>query len=136
MHKTFGMYHFLHYFFLLFHLLLILFNLTGWIWKRTRRAHLFVICLTLASWTVLGFFYGFGYCPLTDWHWDVLEKMGKTNLPNSYLKYLLDLLTGLYWNAKLVDGMAVAGLAFALIASLWVNFGRKAKIFHRNSNDV
>jgi Protein of Unknown function (DUF2784) len=119
------MYHFLHYFFLLFHLILLLFNLTGWISKRTRRAHLLIICLTLASWTVLGFFYGFGYCPLTDWHWAVLEKMGKTDLPNSYLKYLLDLLTGMDWNAKLVDGMAVAGLAFALIASLWVNISSK-----------
>jgi Protein of Unknown function (DUF2784) len=122
------MYQFLHYFFLLFHLLLIVFNLTGWIWKRTRRAHLFVISLTLASWVVLGFFYGFGYCPLTDWHWDVLAKLGKTDLPNSYLKYLLDLLTGMDWNAKLVDGMAVAGLAFALVASLWVNFGKKKRL--------
>jgi hypothetical protein len=130
------MYHFLHYFFLLFHLALILFNLTGWVWQRTRRAHLFVICITLASWTVLGFFYGFGYCPLTDWHWDVLEKMGRTDLPNSYLKYLLDLLTGVDWNADLVDGMAVAGLAFALTASLWVNFGRKEKKFHRYPNDA
>lgn len=121
------MLHFLHLFFLLFHLLLVLFNLTGWIWKRTRRAHLFVIGLTLASWTVLGFFYGFGYCPITDWHWQVLEKMGKANLPNSYLKYLLDLLTGLDWNAQLVDGLAVGGLAFALVASLWVNFGRVLK---------
>ncbi|MBK8563290.1 MAG: DUF2784 domain-containing protein [Saprospiraceae bacterium] len=119
------MYHFLHYFFLLFHLLLILFNLTGWIWKRTRRAHLLVICLTLASWTLLGFFYGVGYCPLTDWHWAVLEKIGKTDLPNSYLKYLLDLVTGMDWNAKLVDGMAVAGLAIALIGSLWANFGKR-----------
>ncbi len=121
------MYQFLHYFFLLFHLALIIFNLTGWIWKRTRRAHMFVICLTLASWTVLGFFYGFGYCPLTDWHWAVLEKLGKADLPNSYLKYLLDLLTGLDWNAQLVDGLAVGGLTFALIASIWVNFIKKEK---------
>jgi hypothetical protein len=117
---------FLNVFFLVFHLALILFNLTGWMWKRTRRAHLVVIGLTLASWTVLGIFYGFGYCPLTDWHWSVLEKMGKTDLPNSYLKYLLDLLTGLDWNARLVDGMAVGGLALALMASVWVNFfGKK-----------
>ena len=119
------MYQFLNIFFLIFHLLLIVFNLTGWIWKRTRRFHLFVICLTLASWTALGIFYGFGYCPLTDWHWQVLEKLGKTNLPNSYLKYLLDLITGMDWNAQLVDSLAVAGLVLALLASLWVNFRKR-----------
>ncbi|MBI5915675.1 MAG: DUF2784 domain-containing protein [Bacteroidetes bacterium] len=120
------MYQFLHVFFFVFHLLLVLFNLTGWIWKRTRRAHLITICLTLASWTLLGLRYGFGYCPLTDWHWQVLKKLGKTGLPNSYLKYLLDTLTGLDWNANFVDTTAVVGLVFALAASLWVNF-RKTK---------
>jgi len=48
-------------FFLVFHTLLILFILSGWIWKRTRKANLVVILLTAASWGILGIFYGFGY---------------------------------------------------------------------------
>ena len=54
-----------------FHLTLTLFNLTGWILKKTRKLHLVVLMVTAASWFVLGIWYGWGYCPLTDWHWQV-----------------------------------------------------------------
>ena len=118
---------FWHFFFFTFHLLVIFFNLAGWIWKPLRRVHLAVVFLTLGSWTILGFWYGFGYCPLTDLHWDVLHKMGKTDLPNSYLKYLFDTLTGMDWNAKLVDALAVGGIVFGLVMSVWLNFFKKSK---------
>ncbi|MDH3880669.1 MAG: DUF2784 domain-containing protein, partial [Desulfobacteraceae bacterium] len=59
------MYTFLDYFFIVFHGSLILFILTGWAWKRTRRIHLITISLTILSWFGLGIFYGWGYCPCT-----------------------------------------------------------------------
>ncbi len=106
------MYLFLDIFFLLFHSLLIVFLLAGWALKRTRKAHRLLILLTVFSWLGLGMWYGFGYCPLTDWHWQVKRKLGETELPISYVKYYLDSATGLDWDAFLVDAsVAALGLA-------------------------
>ena len=116
------MYAFLDIFFLIFHTALIGFNITGWIWKKTRRAHLVVIAAMIFSWIGLGFFYGFGYCPCTDWHWQVKRALGETGLPASYVKYYLDKLTGLDWDPALVDpAVGVIGLA-ALGLSIWLNW--------------
>ncbi len=107
--------------FFLFHSLLVAFNLTGWIWHKTRRLHLVTISFTCLSWIGLGAFYGFGYCPSTDWHWEVKARLGETNLPASYVKYYLDAATGLDWSAGLVDAI-VAVLGFgALVVSIVVN---------------
>ncbi len=67
---------FLDIFFTVFHSLLVLFILFGWIWKKTRRLNLICILLTGASWLFLGIFYGLGYCPLTDWHFNILRRLG------------------------------------------------------------
>ena len=48
------LYHFLDKFFFVFHSSIILFNLFGWIWRKTRRWNLLLILLTAASWTFLG----------------------------------------------------------------------------------
>jgi len=116
------MYTFLDYFFIVFHGSLILFILTGWAWKRTRRIHLITTGLTILSWFGLGIFYGWGYCPCTDWHWEVKRKLGETNLPSSYVKYYADKLTGLTWDPLLVDAavLILGLLAFAL--SCWFNW--------------
>jgi hypothetical protein len=114
------MYVFLDIFFFVFHASLILFILSGWVWPRTRPFHLFVITLTLLSWFGLGWFYGFGYCPSTDWHWRVKETLGETDLPDTYVKYYLDRLTGLDWDPNLVGwsvllvGLAALGVSVAL----------------------
>jgi len=109
-------------FFTITHLSLVLFNLTGWIWKKTRKAHLFVLLLTTASWFLLGIWYGWGYCPLTDWHWDVKEKLGARNLPNSFIKYAADGISGKDIPASLVDNVVLFSLLAVLLASLYVNF--------------
>lgn len=120
-------YHCLDYFFLIFHSILTLFNLLGWIWKKTRLANFITLMLTGFAWFGLGLFYGIGYCPLTDWHWTVLEKLGNHDLPYSYLKYLIDRLTGLDVNAQLVEVSTVVGFFIALIMSVYLNFFRKKK---------
>ena len=112
--------------FVVFHSGLIAFNLLGWIWKRTRRLHLVVLGLTYVSWYGFGFFYGFGYCPCTDWHWDVKRALGEQDLPASYVKYYADALTGMDWDAWLVDRI-VMGCGFAaLVISLYLNLWRRA----------
>jgi hypothetical protein len=115
------MYVFLDKFFFVFHSFLIVFNLFGWIWKKTRKANLAVLFLTTFSWFGLGLFYGFGYCPCTDWHWQVRMELGHYDMPPSYLTFLIKSLTGFEANKTLVDIFAVIFLFLAFFASLYIN---------------
>lgn len=115
------MYHLLDIFFVVFHGSLVLFNLAGWAWRITRRLHLVTISATLLSWTLLGLFHGLGYCPCTDWHWDVKRALGERDLPASYVKYYVDRLTGRDWDPAMVDGVVVAVTLVAFVISLWLN---------------
>jgi len=110
--------HFLDIVFVIFHTSLIFFNLFGWIWRRTRRFNLITLSLTGASWLFLGLIAGtLGYCPLTDWHFSVLESLGRSGLPDSYVKYLADRITGLDLSASLVDNITL----FAFLGSLTIS---------------
>jgi len=80
--------------FFVFHSALILFIVFGWIWRRTRRVNLIVNLFTAFSWIVLGYRYGIGYCPCTEWHWQVRRQLGYIDLPRSYIKFLLQKVTG------------------------------------------
>ena len=116
------MYVLLDLWFIIFHSVLILFNLFGWIWKTTRRWNLATLLLTAFSWFGLGIWYGFGYCPCTDWHWMVRRKLGYTDMPNSYIKFLIHQLTGLNIDAAVVDMGTAIFFFLALIISFYVNF--------------
>ena len=109
---------FLDIFFTIFHTTLVLFILSGWIWRRTRKVHLVIVLLTAGSWTILGFFYGFGYCPFTDWHFRVLEKLGTTDLPTSYISFLVTRITGLKPDQALVDAFTTGGLILGLAGNI------------------
>lgn len=109
-------------FFVVFHTILILLNLFGWIWVKTRKINLITLILTGSSWFILGLIVGtLGYCPLTDWHFNILAKLGETNLPNSYVKYLADRLTGLNIKAALIDSVTLYSFIAALIISVTLN---------------
>lgn len=110
------------------------FNLLGWAWRRTRRLHLVTITATLLSWFGLGIFYGWGYCPLTDWHWDVKRRLGETGLPGSWIKYHLDLLTGLDWSTGVVDTAVVCSAFGALAASLILNWKDRRRRITRDAS--
>ncbi len=115
-------YRILDIFFVVFHTSLIFFNLLGWIWKKTRVLNMVTLVLTGSSWLFLGLITGtMGYCPLTDWHFAVLGKLGKTGLPSSYIKYLTDRLTGLDVNATLVDNLTLYAFLAVLLISLIIN---------------
>jgi len=112
---------YLDYFFTGFHTALIIFNLFGWIYPKTRKLNLITLLLTGVSWFILGIFYGIGYCPLTDWHFKILEKLGETNLPNSYITYLVARLTGYNFKEALIDRITLAGFLVALVISVFLN---------------
>ena len=115
------MYSFLNIFFFVFHTCIVLFIVVGWIWKKTRLANLILIVMTAFSWFFLGIWYGFGYCPCTDWHWQVRMKLGLYDTSTSYLEFLVEKLTGLDVSRELVDIFAVAFLVAAFCLSLVLN---------------
>lgn len=77
------------------HIFLVLFILFGWLFPRFREVHLVVILLTGFSWLIFSEGNTFGHCILTDWHWEVLRKLGETNLPETYTQYLFERVTGM-----------------------------------------
>jgi len=80
------------------------------------------LLLTGASWSLLGLITGTpGYCPLTDLHFNIVTKLGESNLPASYIKYLADRLTGLDISSKLVDTVTLWAFISALTISLFIN---------------
>jgi hypothetical protein len=117
-------------FFSILHIVIIGFNLLGWIWPRTRKAHLITIAATGASWFLLGIWFGIGYCPITDWQWDVKEKLGERNLPNSFVKYMGDKITGRDLDASLIDALTLSCFIAAIILSVYFNFFRRKRSLH------
>ena len=109
-------------FFNIFHILLIFFNLFGWIYKPFRKLNFITVSLTIFSWFILGIFFGIGYCPLTDWHYQIKAALGETNLPPLYIKYLLDSFTPFDFKEKTVEVLTFIGLLFSAVGSLISNF--------------
>lgn len=114
-------------FFFVFHIVLIIFNLFGWIPKKLRKWNLVTLSLTAFSWFILGIFYGFGYCFLTEWHWRIREALGYTNERNSYIHFLLIELFDISIPEKVVDIFTVIFFFAALLASVYVNFKKKKR---------
>ena len=101
---------------------MVLFVLTGWIFKSVRKGHLILIGLILISWLGIGWYKGvIGYCPLTDWHWDIKRELGERNIPSSFIEYMLEKITGLDLNRKLVDMGTAVGLILSVLAAGYVN---------------
>lgn len=107
------------------HVALIGFNLFAWIWPRLRRAHLVTVAATAGSWFLLGIWFGTGYCPITDWQWQVKEKLGERNLPDSFVKYIADKFTGQDFDPSIIDAITVSAFAIAVLLAIYFNFFRK-----------
>lgn len=118
---VYNMDQFLDKFFIIFHSVVIIFNLFGWIWKKTRKLNLISLSATAFSWFFLGIWYGFGFCFCTQWHWQVRMRLGMTDMPNSYVKFLFDEITGLDVHAGFVDTMTLVFFLLALAVSIIVN---------------
>lgn len=48
-------------------------------------------------------------------------KLGETDLPNSYIKHLIDTITGWDVNAQMVDVVAMVFFVLAVICSVCIN---------------
>jgi hypothetical protein len=107
----------LDYAFFVFHTLWILFNMFGWMWRKTRRAHLIVLSLTLFAWFGLGIWYGWGYCPCTDWHFQVRRQLGYPVTETSYIQLLFRQGCGLTLGRSVADTLALGVLILIVIAT-------------------
>ena len=102
-------------------------NLFGWIWPATRKAHLVVVAATAFSWFILGIWFGWGYCPITHWQWNVKQKLGETNLPNSFVKYYADKISGRDIDPALVDNVTLVTFLVVIILTVYLNFFKQRK---------
>jgi hypothetical protein len=108
-----GLFHF-------FHIVIIIFLMTGWIFPQLRLAHLALILLTLGSWFILGRWLGKGYCPVSDWHWKIKGALGGGRPNGTYIHLLLQNITGRELESSSVDRAVVnwtlmlAGISIAV----------------------
>ena len=123
---------FLDGFLFTFHTALVLFNVFGWIPKRTRRANLVCLTLTFVSWFVMGIWHGIGYCVVTDWHWQVRRALGFHDPEGSYIELLIRVLTGWHVAPDLVQNISGAVFILSVIASLIVNVRAYCQVRVRN----
>lgn len=111
----------LDWFFIAFHTLFTLFNMGGWMFRKTRKAHLVTTGLTALSWFVLGIWYGWGYCVCTDWHWQVRAALGRPIRFSSYISFLINELTGIIPDTVMVDRVVMAVFLFCTIMTVALN---------------
>ncbi len=113
---------FMDYMLHMFHLSIIFICIVGWMFEPTHTLHLLVIVLVAISWFGLGKFFGYGYCILTDAQWRVKRKIGQGLYTESYVKYILDKVTGLNIDRKITDSLTLYIYVGAMVLSLTVNF--------------
>jgi len=102
------------------HVLLVVFNMVGWIWKRTRKLHLITIGLTAFSWIVLGAVYGWGYCFFTDYHAEVLEQLGHPDAHKTFIQLMFKRLLGLSLGLSTANMLAVIVFIMIILATAFV----------------
>ena len=106
----------------IFHLVIVLFLAFGWIFVKTRPLHCWAVGITAFLWIVVGAFVGkLGYCPVTDWHWQVKKLRGEENLPVSYIDYHLQKI-GIHLPPDRADQIVMAVFAAIVVITifLWV----------------
>jgi hypothetical protein len=106
----------------------------GWIIPRWRLANLITLSLTAFSWFILGIWYGFGYCPFTDWHWKVRQLLGYTDDSNSYIHFLILKITGINFSERFVD--AATAIIFFTAYSISIYYAIRKKIFNQKLKKI
>ena len=113
--------------FYVIHLALIISCLGGWAVPRVRTAHRYLMATILSSWFLLGLKFGIGYCVLTDWHWQIKDKLGQSDLPNSFIKHILDQVLPFGISNRAVDILTLVAFYGALLATIVVWWGDRRR---------
>lgn len=104
----------------LFHMGIILFVISAWIFPSLRLYHLLFILLMLSSWFVLGQWFGIGYCPITDWHWRIKQRFNRECPQGGYINELLKIISP-QLSPALVDRGVMMTAGALLLISITVN---------------
>lgn len=119
---------FLNIAFIVIHIALIVFNSVGWMFPALRKWHLVTLALTAFSWFGLGYWYGWGYCIITDWHWQIRQQLGLETDSNSFIHFLIKGITGLDLGKTLVDALTLSVFTISAIISIRLNVLTPKKI--------
>jgi hypothetical protein len=111
----------LNIFFFIFQTVLVLFNILGWMWRRTRRWNLITLGAIAFSWFVMGFWRGIGYCLCTDWHMQVRRQLGYHDTAQTYIQLMSQTLTGLTPPTQLTETVTAIVFAISVVASVGFN---------------
>jgi hypothetical protein len=103
-----------------FHTAWLVFTCIGWAWRRTRRWQLATVTLTALSWFGLGYWYGWGYCPATDWHWQIRARLGYDD-PPTYVQLLIREMTGIHLDTWTSNALSLTVLLTAAILTIVLN---------------
>lgn len=112
--------------FFILHTAWIVFNCLGWMWRPTRPWQLLTVSLTALSWFGLGVWFGWGYCPCTDWHFRVRSRLGFVD-PPSYVQLLIRELTGVDLETTVANALAVATLVAAAAAGVVLSLRKRRR---------
>lgn len=124
--------HVLNVAFFVFHTTWIAFNCLGWMSKRTRPWQLVTVSLTALSWVGLGALYGWGYCPCTDWHWQVRVRLGFDD-PPSYVQLLIREATGVDIGTEPADALAIVTLAVSAVLGVGLTIRDRQRLIRQGS---
>lgn len=119
--------YFLDYFLIVFHTILTLFNMFGWIIPQWRFTNLITLSLTSFSWFIIGIWFGFGYCPFTDGHWGVRQLLGYDDDSNSYIYFLILKITGINFSESFVD--VLTAILFCVSYFISIYFALRKRMF-------
>ena len=114
-------YHLINSLFHSVHLLVILFVATGWMVSALLPFHLALTGLTLMCWFILGLWFGFGYCPISDWHWKFKGALGDGQPQGSYIHFVLQHMRKNKISAAVVDKVVLVGTVVIMGISLFLN---------------
>ena len=78
------------------------------------------------------FWFGWGYCLCTDWHWDIREKLGYTDESGSYIHFLILKLTGVNMNPQLVNNVTLIVFVASAALSIWINIRDRSRLKHKS----
>lgn len=112
-----------NYAFFWVHTALIVFNLTGWAFDKTRPWQAATMLGVTISWFVPAALWGYplGYCICTDWHWQIREALGLPMTTHSYLVLLFESITGVRVDGLVMDVLTAAGFVSAFVLSVTLN---------------
>lgn len=108
----------------LLHTSIVLWNLIGGFFPSLRNFHLFTLLAVLFSWIVLGYWYGWGYCFLTEWHFALREKRGIYDPYDNFLQLLFGT-AGISLSSRTAKNLALGGFLFGLGTQIYFRIKKK-----------